>query len=916
MDKYEYKVRTDEMKQLIREGKFAEAMEIADTIDWRRVKNTKMLCIVSDVYKINHKFEESKEILLLAYEKNPTSRLIVYSLCELCIKMDEVVEANEYLKEFARLAPKDNGRYILRYKMLEAQDVSLEERISVLEEYKNREPLSEKWAYELAYLYHRVGLVTRCIEECDQLFLWFREGKYVLKALELKQLHTPLSAEQQYVYDQQFYNTHRTHVPKTAYDDADDGFDMGDEKVQENNIEVPQVDVSEYNTINLQKELAESMKEFLPQDDSFSANASEVLFSDTSAETMPIFEEPFEYVAPVDLSQTQEVLIGEDTGSISLSEEEALAMAALEATLAVDNVEEVFKEIPAETVEELLQEEELPVELIEEEVQEIEEESVEEVIEEVDDQATKIYKPITDEMIMQATRENFKPKMQELQENMTAKLPVEMARMLSQEYDGQISLVVPETEQVEKQITGQLNIIDVMAEWEKIKKAAEEKRAEEVRQHVLEHTGNIFVEFDEVSKKKDILEGVELTDTDDEVLSEEAIEEISESMEEIVEESATEEVEETEEIEFEVVEVEPEELPEDEEIIEEEEIFEDEEIEEQEEIFEDEEIVEEEEIFEDEEIIEEEEIFEDEEIVEEEEIFEDEETVEEEEIFEDEETVESDEEDELEDDEPEDGFETDEEESPSVTRSFSSDEKMLFHSFVQTKKDRKKLIAALDEMSLAAYTGNVIITGEETADTTALAKAMIKNMQVTDANFSGKIAKITGAGLENKDIKEVLDKLENGALIVESADKMPSTAVDRLYKELDRENKGIVIIMEGPKKAMNKFMDDHNILKNVFTARYDIEGLSNKALVEYAKRYAKEQEYSLDELAVLALHSRIDDMQTNDHSVTIEEVKEIVNEAIDKANKKNLRHFFDVLCSNRYDEEDMIILRERDFETE
>ena len=156
------------MRQLLDEAKFAEAMEIADTIDWRRVKNTRMLCTVSDIYKINHKFEESKEILLLAYEKNPTSRMMVYSLCELCIKLDEVLEAYEYLKEFSRLAPKDNRRYILRYKLLEAQDVSLEERISVLEEYKNREPLNEKWAYELAYLYHRVGLVTRCIEECDQ----------------------------------------------------------------------------------------------------------------------------------------------------------------------------------------------------------------------------------------------------------------------------------------------------------------------------------------------------------------------------------------------------------------------------------------------------------------------------------------------------------------------------------------------------------------------------------------------------------------------------------------------------------------------------------------------------------------------------------------------------------------------------
>lgn len=882
MDKYEYKVRTDEMKQLIREGKFAEAMEIADSIDWRRVKNTKMLCIVSDIYKINHKFEESKEILLLAYEKNQTSRLIVYSLCELCIKMDEVVEANEYLKEFVRLAPKDNGRYILKYKMLEAQDVSLEERISVLEEYKNREPLSEKWAYELAYLYHRVGLVTRCIEECDQLFLWFREGKYVLKALELKQLHTPLSAEQQYVYDQQFYNTHRTHIPKTAYD----GYEDGEEAAKEDNIEVPPMDVSEYNTINLQKELAESMREILPTENVDSeTTVEEVLFSDTSAEEPPIFEEPFIYEEPLDLTQVPE------SDEEELSEEEILAMEALEATMAEEAVEEPIDE--TEVDEEPVLEEEFD-DYIEDEPEE--EEISEDVMDDdVSDQATKIYKPITDEMIMQATKENFKPKMQELQENMTAKLPVEMARMLSQEYDGQISLVVPETEQVEKQITGQLNIIDVMAEWEKIKKAAEEKRAEEVRQHVLEHTGNIFVEFDEASKKKDILAGVELVEDDEEAESDELkeleeIEEISET--EVDEEESAEEneIEETEEIEFEVseeVEVELEEELSDE----------------VEELTDDEEVFEDEETFEDEEEAFEDESFEEDESEEDE--------SDEDEFAENDETEEI-----LEEDTEEDEEEASEEKESSDVRAFSSEEKMLFHSYVQTKKERKKLIAAIDGMSLAAYTGNVIITGAETADTVALAKAMIKDMQISDSNFSGKIAKITGSGLENKDVNEILGKLENGALIVEGAHKMSKETADKLYKALEREDRGIIVFMEGPKKEMNKLVDKHNILNKVFTARFDIEGLSNKALVEYAKRYAYEQEYSLDELAILALHSRIDEMQTNDHSVTVDEVKEIVDEAITKANKKNLKHFFDVLCSNRYDEEDMIILRERDFEIE
>ncbi len=887
MDKYEYKVRTDEMKQLIREAKFAEAMEIADSIDWRRVKNTKMLCIVSDIYKINHKFEESKEILLMAYEKNPTSRLIVYSLCELCIKMDEVVEANQYLREFTNLAPRDNGRYILRYKMLEAQDVSLEERISVLEEYKNREPLSEKWAYELAYLYHRVGLVTRCIEECNQLFLWFREGKYVLKALELKQLHTPLTAEQQEVYDQQFYHTHRTHIPKTAYDNYED--EAAEEVAMEDKIEVKTMDVGEYNTMNLQMALAESMKEVLPPEESETASYDET--------GVIIFEEEKEPVAEV-----EEKPVSYDETGVIIFEEENLEEAPAEDKAASfdETTQMIFEDLPEvkEYVKDVIASEDKAKSTVEAKIP---------VKEGLGD--TRVYKPITDEMIMQATKENFKPKMQELQQNMTAKLPTEMASMLSQEYDGQIRLVVPETEQVEKQITGQLNIIDVMAEWEKIKKAGEEKRAEEVRQHVLEQTGVIFLEFDEASKKKDILEGVELVE--DEPVEEDS--DISVG----IEDSDEADWEETEEIQFEVSEEEADEIADAEvsEEAEDEEVFEDGEELSEEEISDDEELEDEEES-EDEAIIDE--TFEEEASVEEpeedneeasEEVYEDEEP-EDEEVFEDDEELSEDEE--ISDDESED--EEDAKSKDPSDRSLTPEEKMLFHSYIQTKKDKRKLITALDDMSLAAYTGNVIITGEEVADTTALAKAMLKNMQICDSNFSGKIAKITGKGLENKDVKEILSKLENGALIIESADDMSKEAVQKLYKELEREDRGIIVLMEGPKKAMNKFLEEHNILNKVFTARFDIACLSNKALVEYAKRYAKEREYSLDELAELALHSRIDDMQTNDHSVTLDEVKQIVDEAIEKANKKNLKHFFEVLCSSRYDEDDMIILRERDFE--
>ena len=203
MDKYEYKVRAEEIKALIAEGEFAEAVKIADTIDWRRVKSVMMLCTISDLYKINRRFQESKDILLMAYERHPGGRLIVYSLCELSIKMREVVQGIEYYKEFVQIAPKDTGRYILQYKLYEAQDVGLEERIGVLEELKKRD-YREKWAYELAYLYHRVGLATRCVEECDELILWFGDGKYVVKAMELKMLHQPLTAAQQEKYEHRF----------------------------------------------------------------------------------------------------------------------------------------------------------------------------------------------------------------------------------------------------------------------------------------------------------------------------------------------------------------------------------------------------------------------------------------------------------------------------------------------------------------------------------------------------------------------------------------------------------------------------------------------------------------------------------------------------------------------------------------
>lgn len=318
MDKYEYKVRADEIKELIAQGEYVQAAEIADTIDWRRVKSVMMLCTISDLYKINRRLEDARDMLLLAYERRPGGRTICYSLCELSIKMEEFLQAVEYYKEFVQIAPKDPGRYVLQYKLYEAQDVSLEERIEVLEELKKRD-YRERWAYELAYLYHRVGLATRCVEECDELILWFGEGKYVTKAMELKMLHQPLTPEQQDKYDHRFeveaqetlipegeaqeqayaggqsygyeqgytdeqsypggqeYGEEQPYAGGQGYDNAQgyetygDDYSGGEQDAgmppqDEMDIHVKTMNVGQYDTMNLQAELAAGLREVLGEE--------------------------------------------------------------------------------------------------------------------------------------------------------------------------------------------------------------------------------------------------------------------------------------------------------------------------------------------------------------------------------------------------------------------------------------------------------------------------------------------------------------------------------------------------------------------------------------------------------------------------------------------------------------------------
>lgn len=932
MDKSEYKLRAEEIKDLISRGEYAQAAEIADTIDWRRVKSVMMLCTISDLYKINRRYEDARDMLLLAYERRPGGRTICYSLCELSIKMEEYVQAIEYYKEFVQVAPKDPGRYILQYKLYEAQDVSLEERIAVLEELKKRD-YREKWAYELAYLYHRVGLAARCVEECDELILWFGEGKYVIKAMELKMLHQPLTPEQQEKYDHRFdapgshipsqnsvqdneysgnesyeqsyakdgsydqeqgyaqdgsYDQDQSYAQDSSYDQnqsyvQDSGYDQvnGDTQIydpvqpaqqetptqpvqDDYDIHVKTMDVGQYNTINLQAELAAGLREVLgeePKGDTAKATSDSI----TRSIVAPMMDSDTESLDYPEIAEVSEDDLEPETEQIEGSE------------VFFGETGEIgdLSQVPEVETEEILPEE--PASLKKQDV-------VPELSKaEVEPEATTLVEP-----------------------------PKELANVLAQESDGQISLVMPEAESIEKQITGQINIEDILAEWERKKKENLEKREEEVRQHVLQQTGAMFTEFEQAVRdgllekleKEKAVDADTVTDTDE-----------VEELEEIADVN-----DETEKAPAEVSEEEPEPEPADTDIVDTEEV---EELEEEPAVAE----------YEEESATEEPDAVVDMEVTQEPaaEIPEvpEETTAEIEEVPEETtaETEEASEESVAEaEEEPEEAVEeVPEDEQPQTpeppvverdkakVRALTREERELYAPFIQSKSAREQLVKAIDNISLAAYTGNVIITGEEGMDTLSLAKNMIREIQATDSNFSGKVAKISGHALNKKDAAETLDRLQNGALIICKASEMNSKTVDTMYKALQQENQGIVIILEDTRKEIDRFLEKYEKLQESFTSRMDVEALSNDTLVAFGRQYAREREYSIDELGVLALHTRIEDMQTIDHVVTVVDVKEIVDEAIAHANKKTIKHFFDVLFAKRYDDEDMIILTEKDF---
>lgn len=897
LDKYEYKLRLEEIKTLNKKGRFQESAQIADTIDWKKVRNTSTLGIISDVYKINRRFDDAREILLLANEKSPQNRRIVYALCDLAIKTGQVVEAVEYYKQFVQLSPNDNSKYILLYKIYEAQDISLEERIAVLKEYKKRE-YNEKWAYELAFLYHRVGLATECVEECDQLILWFGEGKYVLKAMELKRLYVPLSPAQQQLYDSQYggRNAVEEEPQEAPAQEQTQAVQSAESKEKEDlDIHVKPMDMGQYNTINLQEALAASMRDVFevdreeakpaspePEEEPELTKNQQTVYAaenengEYQEDISRVLEESDQWDAQatgqLDTEETRlaaDVVDGAESVSVQSTQSTPQVHAVVEPTLPVTS----SSEAGAYVAEPVNAQPEAPIPAAQSAP-----EQTPAATDPADAGMQEIHPAVVETPWMPMETDKTEPiQGVEIQEKAAA-VP---------ERQPERKAVVGNTK-IERQTTGQMNIEEVLKEWERLKKENEEKRKQETRQWMLQQTGSLFDDFDE-SSRNGVLEQLQreeslpvegekaranaenqeapvkdraaveapaakaqLADPSRETETEE-LEEIEEAPAADAAQGYTEQNTETEAQDAELVQryakqPAPEriEAP----------------------------------------------------AAEETKAPRQEAPAPQPETFGEEKRLQE---------------RVSQQQAAERVRSMTKAERKLFAQFIPTKRAMRQLVAALDEISLSAYTGNVVITGMPGSGTLKLTKCMIREIQASDGNFSGKVAKVNAELINKKDAKALVEKVANGALVIEKAGKLSSEGCEKLADALNQEHTGIIVFALDEKRAIDRLYKKNGRLMESFTARFDIAALDSATLVKYGCQYAYTQEYSIDELGRLALHTRIEDMQTSSHAVTVGEVRDIVDEAIDHANRKTIGHFIDIVLRRRYDEDDMIILREKDF---
>ena len=885
MDKYEYRVKTEQMLGHMEKKQYKKAMEIADTIDWRRVKSTSMLNTVSEIYELCGEFQKSRDVLFMAFDRAPGSRKIIYRLGLLALKINDIEEASDCYEEFVKAAPKDPNQYILKYKILKAQKAPLTEQIAALEDFKKAEYV-EKWAYELANLYHEAGMTAKCLEECDDLILWFSEGKYVYQAMELKMKYKPLTPLQQEKYDSR-PGAPKIRKPLKRTAPEENAFRRGE---TQNYVRAEEVKSEE------EKSADETAQETAAAGESVSAETSEDFEAakETLEETALSMEEGKEEPAE-DVSEGAEkaVQTEEKQAPIKRMVKGATLEEALANGVAIANSINIEEKAMAEKDEELRIGGQMKIEEILQEWEEKQKANAE---------AIEKQKQKDDERLRKEREEAKKRQEAERLEVERKAAEAEAARKAAEEEAA----------------------IRKAAEADAARKAAEEEAANKVPDGKTQRLPDDIMEL--VDQLESRVARAEEDDPEDD----------SFDIEEELELATAEDEFEDEESDYEVADLDSEgdfaesDYEDYEEADYEEEEFEDEDYEEadyEEEEFEDEDYGDEDDF--------EEADLEDEDF--------EEADFDKDDFFDDDFEVKETPEEPLEIEEPSEeeiqrrikkskgggvpfdtGFVVTGRYDLSATSEIglkaglTEEQKKLFSYFVPVRGMSEQIVEVLDNDRRArregtSKTGNLLVVGRKGSGKTVLAVDIVKAIQKQRNLRQGKVAIVTGESLNKKELTNIIQKLKGGAIIIEKAGKLNSRTIKELNHLMERKTGEMLFVLEDQRKPLERILTANPDFKKKFTSKLELPVFINDELVTFGQTYAKENGYKLDEMGILALYSRIDVMQREDHAVSVAEVKEIMDEAIAHSQKANVKHLARRVFGKSTDASDRIILKEEDF---
>ena len=782
MDKHEYRVKTEQMLECMRQKSYKQAMDIADAIDWRKVKNISMLCAVSEVYEYNGEYQKSRDILFLAYDRSPDSRKIIYRLGTLALKLGEVKEATDCYEEFVALAPKDPNQYVLKYKILKTRNASLEEQIEALEEFKKVEYV-EKWAFELAKLYQDAGMTAECIDECDDLILWFSEGKYVYKAMELKMQYKPLTPLQQEKYNL------RNVAPAVKAASVEEA--AAETTAAEEAVEVPVVEEA----------------------------AAEALVVEEAGAEAPVVEEK---------------IMEEMTAGESAVEEKVVEEAVTETST------EEKKEAPTLSIEEMLQEWEEKqkenAEMIRAKVEEVETEKAQEeaeMAEKADVEEESILPDDIRQLMEELESESADIEAQKIksEEEIQEQRPQESVHVKSQTEQAQ------EDKPLIQKVAEQLAALDVIpaaavkAESAAVKAETAVNAAASVAAAgaVSEVEEKAFFEEEgfeqvvshafEAGEVKEEAPGIKLGDT-------QSMAAVAKALKNNVEVEIPEEVEE---------------------------------------------------------------------------------------------------EDEEERSKYDTGFivqgryDLEAQSAIGLKAGLTEEQKKLFSYFVPVHGMSEQIVEVLqnDKKCKSRYgtsrIGNLLIIGRKGSGKTVLAVDVVKAIQKARKLKQGKVGIVTAESLNKKDVADILGKLHGGAIIIEKASRLSRKTIDDMCEVMEGQTGELLVVLEDERKPLEKMLAAYPQFSKKFTSRMELPVFINDELVTFGQTYAKENGYKIDEMGILALYSRIDMLQRNEHVVTVADVKEILDEAIENSQKASLKKIIGKVLGKNKDDSDRILLREEDF---